>query len=352
MKEDIRRLNLSQLSGLIKTWGEKDFRARQLYEWLWQKGAVSFDSMSNISKGLREKLACELNFDTLCPDQEYIATDGTKKVAFRTRENYTVESVLIPDKKRLTVCVSSQAGCPLGCTFCATGALGFQRNLSAGEIFDQVFYATGYQPEEGSRLTNIVFMGMGEPLLNYEQVKLAIHHITAADGLGMSAKRLTLSTVGLVKPLRTLADDQPAFQIAVSLHTANDEKRQHIIPSAKANPLNELAKAIAYYHQKTGQRITFEYLMLNEFNDSLRDARELAEFCRIVPCKVNLIEYNPTGHSFTPSNPLKVKEFKEFLEGRNMIVNVRRSKGAEIKAACGQLAGQINTQATNGKRYK
>jgi 23S rRNA (adenine2503-C2)-methyltransferase len=250
--------------------------------------------------------------------------------------------VLIPSENRSTACISSQAGCALKCLFCATGKLKFRRDLTAGEIFDQVVEIEKIAKEiNDKKLSNIVLMGMGEPLLNYDNVLCAIERISSDNGLGYSASRITISTAGIVKMIRKLADDGIKCNLAVSLHTADNFKRDQIMPLNKSNPLEELAGAIKYFHQKTGIRITYEYLLMKDFNDTHKDARQFAEFCKISPCKINLIEYNEVkGSPFKRSDPERTRSFKEFLESRNLVVNLRKSRGADIDAACGQLAGK------------
>jgi 23S rRNA (adenine2503-C2)-methyltransferase len=247
---------------------------------------------------------------------------------------------LIPSNDRVTACISSQVGCALGCKFCATGQLGFRRNLSIGEIVDQV---TGIQHPEFSgqkHLSNIVFMGMGEPFLNYENVLAAIGKIISADGLGMSSQRITVSSVGIPRMIKKMADDDPKYHFALSLHAATDAKRNQIVPFNLNHPLKEVIESLKYYHQKTGKRITIEYILFGSFNDSVADAKDLALFCRNFPVKINIIEYNPVKESgFLKSQPETTNAFVAFLERRNIVVNIRKSRGKDIEAACGQLAG-------------
>ena len=266
---------------------------------------------------------------------------GTEKTAWRLTDGEIVESVLIPGNQKFTVCVSSQVGCQLGCKFCATGTLGFKRNLTAGEIFEQVVRAQQAAEAQGQPLSNIVFMGMGEPLLNYEQVLRAIERITAQDGLAMSPYRITVSTAGIPEKIRQLADDGVRFNLALSLHAAKETTRTFLMPVNKAYPLSEIAGSLKYFVEKTGTRPTFEYLLLKDINDSLEDAKALALYCRQFPIKINIIEYNNVEGSGFHHSPDKNRDaFIRFLEGCNMVVNVRRSKGKDIDAACGQLAGK------------
>lgn len=341
-KKNIRDTSPEELAGFLSSHGEKPFRAKQICQWIWQKGVHSFEEMSNLSKATRESLDTAFYFDSIQPERIQTAADGTVKTAWRLHDGLYVESVLIPGKDKFTVCVSSQVGCQLGCSFCATGTLGFKRNLSAGEIFDQVVFARKAAEEKGDTLSNIVFMGMGEPLLNYANVLTAITHITDENGLAMSPYRITVSTAGLPEKIRQLAEDQVRFNLAISLHSANPDTRSRLMPVNQAYPLNDLAESLKYFVEKTGTRPTFEYLLLNGINDSVEDARILASYCKQFPVKINIIEYNNVEGSAFKHTPEKQRDaFIRFLESRNMIVNVRRSKGKDIDAACGQLANKL-----------
>lgn len=339
---DIRAFTLEEIIDYFSSIREKPFRARQVYDWLWKKGCHSFEEMSNLPVPLRNKLSDTFSFEVIREAGRQQSSDGTLKVGFLLHDQLLIEGVLIPAEERTTACISTQAGCALGCTFCATGGLGFYRNLTAAEIVDQVWFLNEASRKDfGSALSNIVLMGMGEPLFNYPNVKRAVELITGEEGLGISPQRITLSTVGVPKLIRQLADDQFKPHLAISLHAANDLKREVIIPFNKRHPLSELTAALKYYHEKTGKRFTVEYLLLKGYNDSLSDAKELAEFCRSFPVKVNLIEYNPVeGIRFQRSEMKKMKEFRDFLESKNMVVNIRQSRGKDIDAACGQLAGK------------
>ena len=344
-KKNIREESLEQLTGFLTENGEKAFRVKQIWQWLWQRGAVRFEDMTNLSKGTRELLENTYYIDSIIPDQIQTATDGTVKTAWKLGDGELVESVLIPGKDKFTVCVSSQVGCKLGCAFCATGTLGFKRNLSAGEIFDQVMTAKKAAEEQGQTLSNIVFMGMGEPLLNYENVLKAIDRITAEDGMAMSPYRITVSTAGIPDKIRQLADDNVRFNLAISLHSAKDAVRTNLMPVNKAYSLADIAESLKYFVEKTGTRPTFEYLLLKGVNDSLDDAKALATYCRQFPIKINIIEYNAVEGSGFQHTPDKQRdEFIKFLESRNMIVNLRRSKGKDIDAACGQLANKMKNK--------
>lgn len=338
---NIREASLQDITTFLTTHGEKAFRAKQIWQWIWQRGVNDFQEMSNLSKPIREILENAWYFDKLIPHQVQTATDGTVKTAWQLHDGEIVESVLIPGNQKFTVCVSSQAGCKLGCKFCATGTLGFKRNLTAGEIFEQVIEARKAAEAQGLTLSNIVFMGMGEPLLNYDQVMAAIERLTATDGLAMSPYRITVSTAGIPDKIRQLADDGVRFNLAVSLHSAKDMTRSSLMPVNKAYSLKEIAESLKYFVEKTGTRPTFEYLLLKDINDRLDDAKALANYCRQFPVKINLIEYNNVeGSGFSHSPDKNLEEFVKFLESCNMIVNVRRSKGKDIDAACGQLAGK------------
>jgi len=340
---DIRTLSFSEIEKFFLKSGEKPFRARQVYDWLWRNYCRSFDEMTNISKDIRQLLKDNFSFPAAVIHQEIKSTDGTIKMVFRLDDGQLVEGVLIPADGRTTACISSQVGCALNCSFCATGQGGFSRNLLFHEITDQVILLNQRSNEEfGINLSNIVYMGMGEPLLNYEEVMKSVDAITSEEGLGMSPQRITVSSVGIPSMIRQLADDDARFHFALSLHVANDRKRDSIIPANKKYSLQELTEALRYYHQKTNKRFTIEYILFGKFNDTLADARELAVFCKSFPVKINLIEYNPvTDTGFEQPDPASVTAFRDFLEKRNLVVNVRRSRGKDISAACGQLAGVL-----------
>ena len=342
IKEDIRKKTKAELKGFFEQRGKKAFRAKQVYEWLWQKGVVSFDEMTNLSKTERQLLGEYFAINALTLKDEQRSQDGTIKCAFELHDGNLIESVLIPSTKRFTACISTQVGCQLNCSFCATAKIPFRRNLDVGEIFDQVIYLNKLAEKNfQGHLTNIVYMGMGEPLNNYENLIASANVISAEDGLNYSPKRITVSTVGIPGRIKQLVKDKVRFNLAVSLHTAIDEKRNKIIPINKKYNLNQIKEALIYYHKETGSRIIFEYLMLGGFNDSQADARALADYCRDFPVKVNLIEYNPVGNdTYKKSADHKTEDFKAFLESRNMIVTLRRSRGSDIDGACGQLAGK------------
>lgn len=347
---DIRNLNRDDIGRVLKAHGEKLFRAGQIDEWIWKKGCRSFAEMTNLPKELRQFLSENFSFHIAAPEVEQKSSDGTVKTGFRLHDGLIVEGVLIPSEDRYTACISSQVGCALGCSFCATGKLGFTRNLSYGEIYDQVVHiahlASGRKvPEAGGlsarALSNIVYMGMGEPFLNYENVIRSIEKITSEEGLGMSPQRITVSSVGIPKMIRKMAEDNPKWHFALSLHAATDEKRNQLVPFNEKHPLKEIIDALKFYIKLTGKRFTIEYILFRDVNDNLSDARDLAVFCKNFPVKINLIEYNIVkGIDFGKPDTNKVRAFIQFLESRNLVVNLRKSKGKDIDAACGQLAGK------------
>jgi len=338
--QNIRDLSLEQLKSSLTEMGEQAFRAKQIFEWLWQKSATDFDQMSNLSKELREKLKLHFTINAVVVKNSQISNDKTIKSAFSLYDGNLIEGVLIPAEDRMTACVSSQVGCSLTCKFCATGYMDRKRNLNADEIYDQVvLIAKQAQEKYNQPLSNIVYMGMGEPLLNYANVLKSIDHITSPSGLNMAAKRITVSTAGIAKMIKRLGDDQVRFNLALSLHAANDEKRNEIMPINEQNSLKALAEALKYFYAKTKSPVTFEYIVFNNFNDELQDAKELAAFCKHVPCKVNIIEYNPIALAdFVNADKDKIDMFADYLRGQGIITNVRRSRGKDIDAACGQLA--------------
>lgn len=341
-KIDIRALSLEELIKELVAFNEKSFRAKQIYEWLWKKSARSFDEMTNLSLALRNQLKEHFSINAIAVDTTQTSSDRTIKSGFRLHDNHVIEGVLIPTETRMTACVSSQVGCSLTCKFCATGKLDRIRNLNADEIYDQVAIIRK-QSEDNYNipLSNIVYMGMGEPLLNYTNVLKSIEKITSPEGLNMSPQRITVSTAGIAKMIKKLGDDGVKFNLALSLHAANDEKRDKIMPINEHNKLEVLKEALKYFYDKTGTRITYEYIVFNNFNDSLKDAAELAEFCRNTPCKINLIEYNPIGDGIFENAKIdRIEAFRKFLESKNLIVNIRRSRGKDIDAACGQLANK------------
>jgi len=341
-KKDIRALTKTELRDFFVENGDKSFRGNQVYEWLWSKNAHTFEDMTNISKETRQMLMENFVINHIKVDDMQRSSDGTVKNAVRLHDGLVVESVLIPSGSRTTACVSSQVGCSLDCKFCATARLKKMRNLNPDEIFDQV---AAINQESllyyNHKLSNIVFMGMGEPLMNYNNVIKAIDKITSPEGLGMSPKRITVSTSGVPKMIKKLADDDVKFNLAVSLHSAIDEVRAEIMPFSMAFPLNELKESLEYWYAKTGSRVTYEYIVWDGINDTREAINALVKFCKYVPCKVNLIEYNPIDDGeFQQAKSQAIDDYISILEMNDIIVNVRRSRGQDIDAACGQLANK------------
>ncbi len=343
-KKDIRQFSQQELEEVFRGIGEPKFRAKQVYEWLWKKGAHSFEAMTNLSKKLRESLNEDYAINAIVIDKVQHSLDGTIKSRFRLYDGHLIESVLIPvpADNRYTACVSSQVGCSLSCTFCATGRIQRVRNLDAGEIYDQVVLVNRQSEETfGHPLTNIVYMGMGEPLLAYKNVLESVDRLTSPDGLNMSPRRITISTAGIARMIKKLADDEVKFNLALSLHAADDEKRNQIMPINEHNNLNSLVDALRYFYHKTRNRISFEYIAFQNFNDSLEDAARLAELCRHFPVMVNIIEYNPIdGAPFHKAAEYRIDDFARYLRDQGVMVTVRRSRGKDIDAACGQLANK------------
>ena len=344
VKTDIRKFSLDEIKDYLVSIDEKPFRAKQIVSWLWQKGATQIDHMTNLSKPLREKLGEHFTINAIQEDVVQYSDDGTVKVRYRLHDGHLMESVLIPvpADNRYTVCVSSQVGCSLSCTFCATGTMKRVRNLDPGEIYDQVVLINRICEERfGHPLTNIVYMGMGEPLLAYKSVMESIRLITSPDGLNMSPKRITVSTAGIAKMIRKLAEDGAKFHLALSLHAADDTKRDEIMPINEQNTLATLMDAIEYFYKTTGNRISYEYIAFQGFNDSLEDARNLVKLCRRFPVRVNIIEYNPIdGVDFVKSDADRLDRFAQYLREHKVMITVRRSRGKDIDAACGQLANK------------
>ena len=341
-KRDIRALSRADLRGYFTGMGDKAFRGDQVYEWLWNKSAKDFSDMTNLSKGLREHLEAHFSINHIRVDKMQRSSDGTIKNAIKLHDGLVVESVLIPTDTRITACISSQVGCSLDCQFCATARLKRMRNLNPDEIYDQVVAIKEQAELYFDRpLTNIVLMGMGEPLMNYKNVMAAIDKITSPEGLGMASKRITLSTVGVAKGIRRLADDDVKFNLALSLHSGREVVRKDIMPFTEHNPPDQLKDALKYFHGKTGKKVTYEYVVWEGINDQDEDIDALLEFCRLVPSKVNLIQYNPIGDTrFVPVAGRQLEHYIERLRAEGVVVNVRISRGQDIDAACGQLANK------------
>lgn len=341
--KNIRHLSLKELADYFLSINQKKFRVKQVYEWIWKKGANSFEDMTDLSKELRATLAENFSFPALKIDAVQQSSDGTIKTRFKTFDEHAVEGVLIPTETRQTACVSSQIGCSLNCKFCATGYLARKRNLDFDEIYDEVVLLNKQAEEKyQKKLSNLVFMGMGEPLLNYKNVLKAIEKIIATDGLGMSPRRITVSTAGIVKMIKQLGDDDVRFKLALSLHAANDKKRNEIMPINATNNLQSLTDALNYFYKKTKNEITFEYILFKNFNDSLQDADELIKLYRKIPVHlINIIEYNPidNAHYTKPDNETII-QFIHYLSKHKVNAHLRRSRGKDIDAACGQLANK------------
>ena len=348
MTRNIRAFSLQELKEYFESIGDKKFRAIQAYEWLWKKNARNFDEMSNLSLGLRSKLAEDFDMNAITVDATQLSNDGTLKSRFKTFDGHLIEGVLIPTEKRNTACVSSQIGCSLTCKFCATGMMDRKRNLTFDEIYDQVAMLNE-QSEKlyGKKLSNIVFMGMGEPMLNYKNVLKSIDRITAADSMAMSPKRITVSTAGVAKMIRQLGDDQVRFNLALSLHAPTDKKREEIMPINETNTIELLIEALNYFYDKTKNDITLEYILFKDRNDSIKDADDLVKIYRQVPTHlVNVIEYNPVaGAEFIKPEEDITQLFTDHLAKNKVNVRLRRSRGKDIDAACGQLANKDKLMA-------
>ncbi len=341
-KKNIRNLSQQELKEFFVEIGDKAFRAKQVYEWLWKRGVHSFDEMTNLSIVTRDKLKENFEITGVKIKTSQISSDRTIKNAFKLYDGSIVEGVLIPASDRMTACISSQVGCSLTCKFCATGKMKRLRNIGFDEIYDQVVHIKN-QAEQNykTQLTNIVYMGMGEPLLNYKGLIQSVEKITSSHGLGMSPKRITVSTAGIAKMIKKLGDDEVKFNLAISLHAANDKKRDHIMPINEQNSLLALKESLLYFYEKTGTRVTFEYIVFKDFNDGVEDAAELVSFCRDIPSKINIIEYNPIEDGeFKQTTPERLNAFVNHLEKNKLVVNVRKSRGKDIDAACGQLANK------------
>lgn len=343
IKANLRHLSLPEIEDYFQKMDEKKFRAKQLYDWLWKNHVTSFDEMSNLSKDLRNKLQETFCLNALTIDATQYSADGTVKSRFKTFDGHPVEGVLIPTEDRKTACVSSQIGCSLSCKFCATGFLPRKRNLTHDEIYDEAALINQQSLRiYNQKLSNIVFMGMGEPLLNYGNMMKAIERISAEDGLGMSPRRITVSTAGIAKMIRKLGDDKVRFKLALSLHAANDAKRNEIMPINENNNIKSLVDALNYFYKNTKNEITFEYILFKDFNDSEEDAKELVKLYRQVPADlINIIEYNPIdGANFRKPSEEMVEKFMLHLERNRVNARLRRSRGKDIDAACGQLANK------------
>ncbi len=338
-KIDLKELDLAETESFAADLGLGPFRGRQIFRWIFQKGIADLESMTDLSAKVRRSLSEKAFIGNLQQVGVDESRDGSVKILFKLNDGYYIESVLIPERKRLTFCVSSQAGCAMGCRFCATGRMGFKRNLTSGEIVDQVLKS---QEHTETRITNVVFMGMGEPLLNLKAVMKACGIMASDHGLSLSRKKITISTVGIVHGLKKFVDRADKLGLAISLHSADEDIRRKIIPSAARNDMAQIMAEARRYTQLSGRRVSFEYLLLGGLTDSLDDAEKLVRLIHGIPCKINLIRYNPVdGIPFRKPDEEAVQRFKEYLYPRTYAVTVRESRGIDIKGACGQLAGEV-----------
>jgi 23S rRNA (adenine2503-C2)-methyltransferase len=342
MKIDIRSLSENQLIEFFEQKGFDSYRGKQVYEWIWKKSTYSFDEMTNLSKDLRLMLDSNFVINHIEVDKIQKSSDGTIKNAVKLFDDYTVESVLIPTDDRTTACVSSQVGCSLDCKFCATSKLKRMRNLNPDEIYDQVVTINNQSLKYFKRsLSNIVFMGMGEPLMNYNNLIESIEKISSDKGLNISQKRIVVSTSGIPKMIKKLADENLKVNLALSLHSAIEETRNSIMPFSAKFSLDDIKESLLYWYSKTKRRITFEYIVWKGINDSVDDINALVNYCKYIPSKVNLIEYNSIGdETFKSASQSMINLYKDLLEKNKITVTVRRSRGKDIDAACGQLANK------------
>lgn len=342
-KRDIRNITFSDLEKFCITHNLPKFRAKQVWEWLWKKRATSFHEMTSLSKVIQDLFTDYFITTPVKIHKGEKSIDGTIKYSLRLHDELLVEGVLIPSRKRLTACISSQVGCSLSCRFCATGTLKLERNLTAAEIYDQVFILNEEAISNfGKPLSNIVFMGMGEPLLNYNAVLKSINFITTEQGMGMSPKRITVSTAGISKMIKKLADDEVRFNLAISLHSASNSKRDILMPINQKIKLSKIVDSVRYFYDKTGIRVTYEYILFKDLNDTIEDAQKLVELVKESPCKVNLIEYNTVESlPYEKSSNNATHRFIKYLEEKNILTTLRRSKGKDINAACGQLVNKL-----------
>jgi len=338
--ENLRHLSTEEIEGIVLAHNEKRFRASQIQDWIWKKNVGSIDEMLNLSKSFREALNEKYTLNKVTVDHEQFSNDGTIKSRFQLHDGHFIEGVLIPTENRMTACVSSQVGCSLSCKFCATGFIDRKRNIDFDEIYDQVAIINEQALKHFKKpLSNIVFMGMGEPLLNFGNVFRSVEYITSKNGMNMSPKRITISTAGIAKMIKRMADENPKVNLALSLHAASDEKRNEIMPINETNNLEVLVEALDYYYAHTKNAVTFEYVLLSNVNDSIEDAEHLIKICRRIPSKVNIIEYNPIEFAvFTKPNEERTDAFMDYLAKYKVNARLRHSRGKDIDAACGQLA--------------
>jgi len=361
-KKSIKGLSLRELQEFVESLGEKKYRAAQLFSWLYARGAQSFDEMTDISREFRSVLEHSARMDNLELVRKSVSpTDGTAKFLFRLHDDLMIERVLIPPgetspaaERRLTLCVSTQVGCPLDCKFCATGTMGFLRNLNAGEIIDQVIHA---QRHAERRITNLVYMGMGEPMLNYEEVMKSIDILSDDRSLNIGARHITISTAGYADKIRLMADEDRKVKLALSLHSLDNEKRSQLMPISKKHKVDDLIEALEYYYRRTRRRPTFEYIPFDGFNDTKEDIKKFVKLSKRIPCKVNIIPYHSiafTGASgfaatLKPTPRARMEQFAQALREENITVMVRSSAGEDIEAACGQLVVQEKKSKAKSK---
>lgn len=342
MKPLIYDLGKAELQSWFKDMGQPEFRAEQIWTALYQTFRTSPREITTLPKDLRETLTTRFSFTALSSVRAIESQDGqTVKTLFKLRDDNLIEAVLMYYENRRTLCISSQSGCGIGCSFCATGQMGFKRNLTSGEIIAQVLYYARLLGEEGDRVTNIVMMGMGEPFQNYQNVMEALDRLNHPDAMGLGARRFTISTVGLVPKIKQFADENTQYNLAISLHTVDDVLRSNLIPINKRYPVGALLEACRYYVQKTHRRLTFEYALIQGVNDSLSEAEALAEKIKKLLCHVNLIPLNPTvGFSEQPSSNSQAEAFCRVLDDHKIPCTIRIRRGIEIQAGCGQLAAE------------
>ncbi|MFW5805607.1 MAG: 23S rRNA (adenine(2503)-C(2))-methyltransferase RlmN [Bacteroidales bacterium] len=343
MKRELHNTSEAEIKAWLSKQQTPAFRYKQIDTWLWKHGIDSISQMQNLPATLKESLERDFYLDTIRETKTVKSLDGSIKVAFLLSDNTFIEGVLIPSGNRITACISTQVGCRLGCRFCATGKMGFARNLHAGEIYLQAWKLNALSKAEyGRHLSNIVVMGMGEPMDNYEHTVSALRKIIDDNGMGMSPRRITVSSAGLPTEIKMLADSGLNIQLSISLHSADNETRSRIMPINNKHDLHVLAKSLLYYHQQTKKRISYEYILFDKLNDTVPDAAQLAEFVKITPCKINLIEYNTVdGSGFEKTGNKNTQQFIGYLESKNLVVNLRHSRGDDVNAGCGQLANNF-----------
>jgi 23S rRNA (adenine2503-C2)-methyltransferase len=344
-KVNVTGMTLEQMESLIESIGQPKYRAAQLFNWIYKRGILSFDEMTNFAKSLRQQLEDWAEIGHVSVEKQVTSTDGqTTKFLFKLNDGLHVESVFMIDRKRRTVCLSSQVGCALGCSFCATGKMGFQRNLSAGEIVDQLL---AIQRALNVEATNIVVMGMGEPFLNYDEVIKACDIISHDKGIAIGKRKITISTSGIVTAIKRFTDEAQRYKLAISLNASDDKIRNQLMPINKKYPLNELINAARYYAAKSRHRITFEYVMIAGINDCVEDALKLSKLIKGLKCKINIIPYNSIDKQQSPPSEETINAFIRPFLNLNVVISIRRSKGIDIGAACGQLYYNISEIVTN-----